>query len=461
MTAQLDLAAQTLAQVRDRAGATVEAEVAVNRQALALTRFANSFIHQNVAGDTTTVRLTVHADGRTAAAATTVTTTEGLHALVDRTLAAMRLAPVDPSWPGLAPPGAVGVPDFDEATAAAPPGERAARVRAFVDAAGLETAGYCRTATWEQAFANTAGQAASTRTSEAAMDGIARTEGSDGVARLASVRLDDIDGVALGARAAAKARAGMGAVELPPGRYEVVLEPAAVADLLSNLSVWGFNGKAYAERRSFVQIGAAQFDPSITLADDPLVPGCPGVAFDGQGTPKRRLVLVDAGVTTAVTHDRRTARLAGTGAESTGHAVPEGRSPFGAVALSLALAPGRAPNGAPAATESVDPAAASLLAGVERGVLVTDLWYTRVLDPKTLVLTGLTRNGVWLIEDGKVTTPVQNFRFTQSYPQALGPGGVKGIGPTAVLLPSAWGVSWWSAPALHLASWNFTGGASG
>jgi predicted Zn-dependent protease len=461
VTAQLDIAARTLDLVRDRAGAPVEAEVAVDRQALALTRFANSFIHQNVADDTTTVELTVHADGRTASAATTVTTADGLRDLVDRTLAAVRLAPADPSWPGLAPPGPVGVPAFDEATAAAEPGERAARVRAFVDAAGLEAAGYCRTAAWERAFTNTAGQAVSTRTSEAAMDGIARADGSDGVARLASARLDDIDGAVLGARAAAKARAGMGAVELPPGRYEVVLEPAAVADLLSNFSVWGFNGKAYAERRSFAQIGAAQFDPAVTFADDPLVPGRPGTAFDGHGTPKRRLVLVDAGVTTAVTHDRRTARLAGGGAESTGHAVPDGRSPFGAIALNLALAPGRAANGAPATTESLDPAAASLVAGMERGVLVTDLWYTRVLDPKTLVLTGLTRNGVWLVEDGKITTPVQNFRFTQSYPQALGPGGVKGIGPAAVLLPSSWGVSWWSAPALHLASWNFTGGASG
>jgi predicted Zn-dependent protease len=77
------------------------------------------------------------------------------------------------------------------------------------------------------------------------------------------------------------------------------------------------------------------------------------------------------------------------------------------------------------------------------------------------VVTGLTRNGVWLIEDGEVTSPVQNFRFTQSYPQALAPGAVLGMGRQATALPDSWGTAWWSAPALRLASWNFTGGASG
>jgi predicted Zn-dependent protease len=464
MTTQqlLDLASRVLEQVRARAGATAEAAVEVDRQALALTRFANSFIHQNVADDTTTVRLTVHSGGRTTTTSTTVTSADGLAELVSRSLEAVRVAPTDPTWPGLSPPGAVaGAPECDEATITASPDERAARVRAFVDAAGLTAAGYCRTMHWATAFVNSAGQSAVSQTSEAAMDGIARTGSSDGVARLASARLRDIDGAVLGARAGAKARAAVDAVELPPGRYEVVLEPTAVADLLTNFAVGGFNGRSYAERRSFVDLGAGQFDPSVTFMDDPLRPGSPGLAVDGMGTPKRPLVLVDGGVTTAVTHDRRTARLAGAGALSTGHHAPDRGFPFGPIALNLGLATGPTRTGGGADEDLVDPAAASLVPAVKRGLLVTDLWYTRVLDPKTLVMTGLTRNGVWLIEDGKVTGPVQNFRFTQSYPKALGPGAVKGISPEAVLLPNSWGISWWSAPAVHLASWNFTGGASG
>src|SRR5690606_23755405 len=133
----------------------------------------------------------------------------------------------------------------------------------------------------------------------------------------------------------------------------------------------------------------------------------------------------------------------------------------GPVAGNLELLPGP---GEPPAAEQVGPAtpaAAELVAGLRRGLLVTDLSYTRVLDGRTVVMTGLTRNGLWLVEDGEVTRPVQNFRFTQSYPQALAPGAVKRIGSTATVLPLTWGLGWRTAPALHLASWNFTGGASG
>jgi predicted Zn-dependent protease len=110
---------------------------------------------------------------------------------------------------------------------------------------------------------------------------------------------------------------------------------------------------------------------------------------------------------------------------------------------------------------AADSEIAGLVAGVDRGVLVTDHWYTRVLDPRTLVMTGLTRNGVWLIENGQLVAPLRNMRFTQSYPEALGPGAVLGIGRHGVTLPSIYEESSSVAPALRLASWNFTGGASG
>lgn len=461
---ELDVASRVLGLVRERGGAELEAAVWAERSSLALTRFANSFVHQNVADETTTVRLQVHADGRTATGSTTRTGDDGLRDLVGRVLGAVRTAPVDAGWPGLAPPEPPrGEAGYDPDTADAGPDERAARVRAFIEAAGgLETAGYCRTMTWTVGFANSAGQAAWSRSTEAALDGIARCEGGiDGVARLAGVRLADLDGHVLGARAAAKARAGLDPVELPPDRYPVVLEPGAVADLLSNFALYGFNGRSFAERRSFVELGAEQFDPSVTIVDDPLAPDHPGWAFDTEGTPKRRLTLVDAGTTTAVAHDRRTAAKAGGGAVSTGHAMP-GTSFFGAVPLNLCLLP--AGDGGGAGTSgptAVDPAAADLVGGLERGLLVTDMWYTRVLDPKSLVVTGLTRNGVWLVEDGVPTRPVRNLRFTQSYPRALAPGAVRGVGRSAHMVPTGWGAGWWSAPALHLASWNFTGGASG
>ncbi|MFG2037371.1 TldD/PmbA family protein [Dactylosporangium sp. NPDC048998] len=453
---ETDLAQRVLELV----GAGIEAEVTVERHALSLTRFANSYIHQNVADETTSVRLRLHAEGRTATTSTTVL--DGLDDLVRRTVDAMRLAPADPTWPGLAPPAPLAsTGNLDEKTAAASPDERAARVRAFVDQAeGLDTAGYCRTSMARVVYANSAGQHLSAAKTSAAMDGIVRTSTSDGLARLAAVRLADIDGAVLGARAAAKARAGADPVELPPGRYEVVLEPAAVADVLQFLAMYGFNAKMVLDRQSFLQVGEAQFDPAVTLVEDASQPDATAIPFDVEGTPRKRVVLVDGGLSAAVVHDRRTAARAGGGAESTGHAIPGGAS-FGAIASSLRLMPAEGPAPVEVDGPAADSSVLALVAGVERGLLVTDNHYTRVLDPRTLVVTGLTRNGVWLIEDGVITTPVRNFRFTQSYAQALGPGAVLGVGTRAVEQPGPWAEAGFVAPALRLASWNYTGGASG
>ncbi len=173
-----------------------------------------------------------------------------------------------------------------------------------------------------------------------------------------------------------------------------------------------------------------------------------GPGFDAEGTPKRRVDLVEAGRVVGVTHDRRTAATAGHGARSTGHAVRGGAS-FGAMATNLFVG---GANPAPVG---------DLIASVRRGLLVKDFWYTRVLDPRTLVVTGLTRNGVFLIERGQVGPAVTNLRFTQSPVAAFGPGQVLGVGDDAMLAPGGLHLSWHHAPSLHLAAWNFTGNASG
>ncbi len=421
-------------------GADVEVVVDHNRSAL--TRFANSYIHQNVAEDTTTVGLRVHHDGRTIAFSTT---TDPL-GLVDRVAAVLRDAPRDPGWPGLAPAGVFAqAPLMDEATAQATPDDRAQVVYDFVKAAGgLTAAGYCRTVLWAGSYRNSAGQALDATVTSADLDGIARHEGADGVARRHAPRLSDIDGAALGARAAASARSQADPVELPPGRYEVVLQPEAVADVLSNFSYHGFNGRFLNDGRCFARIGEAQFDPAVTIYDDPFA-GVGGRPFDHEGTPRGHLTLVDAGVTRTVAFDRRSAAEAG--AASTGHAVA-GEN-WGPMAVNLAFAGG---------TTSAE----QMISEMRRGILVSDFWYTRVLDPRTLVITGLTRNGAWLVEDGEIVRPVRNFRFTQGYVSALAPGQVLGVGAEVTPLPNIRReLQNVSCPAMHLASWNFTGGASG
>ncbi len=310
------------------------------------------------------------------------------------------------------------------------------------------------------AFANSAGQAVDGEAAECGLAGVVRAPAAqgmaDGVSRAMPVRLADLDARAMGARAAAKARAWSKPVELEPGRYEVVLEPDAVADLLGNLAAWGFAGRMVTERRSFVDLGADQLDPTLTIVDDPVAVS---LGFDGEGTPSTRRTFVEAGRSVAVAHDRRTAAEAGV--QSTGHSVMGG-----AMARHLAILPLGAQEARPDEVEGpvCDSSTAELVAGVERGILVSDFWYTRVLDSRKLVLTGLTRNGVWLIEDGQVTAPVKNFRFTQSYSDALAPGQVLGVGRTATPIPGdtySTTSPRLGCPALRLASWNFTGGASG
>jgi predicted Zn-dependent protease len=442
----LDTAERALALVRARA-ADAEAEVTVRQGVEALTRFATGFIHQNVASEVNHVLIRVALDGRNASTSIDgPADDEGLGRAIDNVLDAARVRPPDPDWPGLATRAAAPAVDhFDEATAEATPDERAQRVRDFVDAAGgLETAGFCSTTTVQLAFANSAGQRLTGRATASEIDGIARTATADGSSRRVSVRLADLDGRAVGERAARKARTASNPTDLAPGRYEVVFEPDCVANILSFLLVAGFNGKAVEEGRSFARVGETQFDRSITLRDDVTDPGTLGIPFDIEGTPKRPLDLVRDGVTTGLLHTRRTAKAAGV--ESTGHAV-EGGAAWGALGANLTFGAG-------------DRSADQLVAGVERGVLVTDFWYTRILDPKTQVVTGLTRNGVWLVEDGKVVRPVTNLRFTQSFLEALGPDAVRGISSELALVLAGWD-SIYLVPSLHLASWNFTGGAKG
>ena len=451
MSSLADLTAAVLEEVRRQAGADAEATARAESTALALTRFAASAIHQNVADERTTLHLQLTVDGgRTASSSTT--RTSSVPELVAATLAAARLRPRDPEWPGLGGPAPlVSSGSADAATAQTSPAERAAAVAAFVAAAGgLSTAGYVQTSSSTAVLADTAGQHVRGAATSAACDGIARLSGADGVARSASRRFADLDCAALGARAAAKARAGVDARPVDPGRYAVVLEPAAVSDVVAGLASGQFNGKAVVDGTSGLRLGDQQFDRSVSLADDAVGPDATGLPFDTEGTPARRTDLVRDGVPVGLTTDRRVA--ATLGGESTGHASDTSAT-SGPVAGDPALAPG--PGG------TVD----DLVAGMERGLLVSDLWYTRVVDPKRSVWTGLTRNGVWLVEDGQVVAPVSTLRFTQSYLEALAPGAVtvgSVLDPQPARLTMTYaGTNRFAVPALRLAAWNITGNTTG
>ncbi|MDJ0664140.1 MAG: TldD/PmbA family protein [Acidimicrobiia bacterium] len=441
MSRTIELAHDVLERVGDRA----EAEVVVTGGVSSLTRFANSFIHQNVAEEGHGVSLRVAVDGKVNAGATT--SLENLDEFVDNTISIAELQRVDENWPGLAQPLDVTDPrHYDAFTAEATPDDRAGQVADFVAAgSGMRAAGFCETLGHDVAFVNTVGHRAFGRYTRATIDGIHQTEESAGSGHATSRRFVELDGSAVGATAASRARQGMDAFDLKPGEYEVVLAPECVGTIGIFLANYGFNGKQHAEGQSFAEVGHRQFDAALNLYDDVHDVRAIGVGFDAEGTPRRRLDLIKNGVTEAVAHNRRSAAKAGT--HSTGHGDP-GSDQWGPIPAHLFLEPGES---------SVD----EMIASVERGLYVSTFNYCRVLDPKTLAVTGLTRNGTFMIENGRITGAVTNMRFTQSFVDALAQGRVHAIGSDARFADSEFGPGFTYVPSLHLEGWNFTGGAAG
>jgi predicted Zn-dependent protease len=447
-------ALQALDVAADVAGPAAHIAATAEVGTSALARFAGSAIHQSVTEEVRRLSLSITLDGRTAEVSGSAfgwPGADGLRRLATAALTAARLRPVDPHWPGLAPPEPVEGPSHaDRATADATAAERAAMVAAFVEAAGgLETAGFCSTRGTATAFANSAGQLATGSVTAATIDGIARAPSgeaapADGSGRASSTRLRDLDGTAAGRHASRLARtAAQDPADVAPGEYVVVLRPGAVVDVLTWLST-GLGARPHSEGVSFARPGEQQFDELITLRCDPLDSRMPALGFDAQGTPRTAYSMIADGVTGELASDRRDAATI-PGVRSNGGAFPS-RYTTSARAPALLLRPG---------SEAPD----ELYSGLRQALLITDFWYTRLLDPRRLVVTGLTRNGIFLIEDGIIVRPVRNVRFTQSYAEALAPGHVMGLDGESVLTESE--IAPVHTPGLALTSWMVTGGAQG
>jgi predicted Zn-dependent protease len=227
--------------------------------------------------------------------------------------------------------------------------------------------------------------------------------GRSGYASATAVAAADLDPGALARRAAAKV-GGEPLAELAPGSYPVVLEPEAVGLLLEFLGDLAFNGLDHAEGRGALsgRLGTAVAAPAIDLADTTRVRRTLPRAFDFEGVPKTPVALIAEGVAAGVVHDRRSAAVAGDGVRSTGHALVPGGSPGGPSPTNLVLAGGGAAD------------VAELAAPIERGIYVTRLWYVNTVREKETLLTGMTRDGTFLIEDGAITRPLRDVRFTDS-----------------------------------------------
>jgi PmbA protein len=410
-----------------------------------LTRFANSSIHQSTWREDTGVRVRVVTEGRIGVVATNAFTAEGARTAAASALEMAQVVAPDAAFAGLAPQTDVPAKEgYDEDTASMTPARRAEAVAGLIGCvdSGFRAAGAFETTAMEVAVANSLGQFCYSPFTQASVSTVVSGgDGGAGTAEATAGRAADVDPEAIGRRAFAKARDSQSPRDLPPGQYEVVLEPLATATLATFLAWLGFGGRSLAEGRSALsgKEGQQVCAPSVSIVDDALSPGSLGPPFDFEGSPKQRITLIDHGVFVGGVHDRRSAKQAGGDAASTGHALPP-PNPEGPFPLSLVFEPGQV---------TVE----EMIAGTGRGLLVTRFHYTNVVHPIETVLTGMTRDGTWLIEDGEVAYPVKNLRFTQSILGAL--SDVRSIGKETELA-SEFFFAATRVPAIALGSFNFS-----
>jgi PmbA protein len=437
--------------ILDRALAHSDApatEALVMAEDRALTRFATNQIHQNVREHDASLQVRVVDDQRVGVAATNRLDEAGIRDVVERATAiAERSAPNERV---AAIPGADAAdhdPELGHVSATAEAGAdlRADGARAVIaagEAAKLQTSGSFQTGTMTIAVANSNGIRRHHRSTRASlltvmMDGFASGAAS-GYAQAGATDVREIDAEAVGREAADKGDRMRGAGELEAGEYEVVLEEYAVAGLLEYLSYIGFSGLALEEGRSFMELGRTVMGPNVSIWDDGADPSGLPSPIDFEGAVRQRVDLVRDGVATAVVHDAATGARAGTG--STGHGLPAPNL-MGPMALNLFMGGGETPRD-------------QLITGIERGVWVTRFHYINPVHPKKAILTGMTKDGTFMIENGQLTRPLMNFRFTQSIPEAF--SDVRAASRETKLVPGEFfGAS--RAPALRLGSFNFTG----
>ncbi len=385
-----------------------ETEVHLDETIDALTRFANNAIHQNVAEHGVTISIRTVVDGRTARATTNRLDEDSLRAAVQ---ASLQLAHSQPKIPGLLPmPGKQlyrKVNRFANETAATTPEYRARAVKKSCDLAirnGQVAAGIFSTGQSQLAIANSRGLFAAHRETQAEFSITMQDEPAASWAKANSGNVRDFDPQKLAARASEKAQMAKDAQELAPGKYTVILEPASVLDLVGFL-FYDFAATAVADQRSCLlkRMNKPLFGKNISIADDAYHPQQLGAPFDGEGIPRQRVNLVENGVPRNLVYSRASAKKAGKKPTGHGFALPD---EYGEAPMNLVFGGG-------------DSSLEKMIASTDRGLLVTRVWYIREVDPYEKIMTGMTRDGLYLVENGRVTSAVRNFRFNQSLIELL------------------------------------------
>jgi predicted Zn-dependent protease len=393
-----------------------ETEVEIDSTVDALTRFANNTIHQNVSEHTLGISVRAVVDGRTARATTNKTDEESLRRVVAAAMSLARNQPENPDLlPMLGPQKYQKVSHYFASTVSATPQDRARAVTRVCKmaeegkqtAAGIFTTGFVR-----NLLVNSKGLSARHDHTRAEFSVTILEENSSGWAKSNSPDILNIDSDALFESASEKAAGSRKPRELEPGRYTAILEPAAVLDFVGFI-FYDFAGTAVLDKRSCFndRMGKKIFGENVTLWDDVYHPLQVGAPWDGEGFPRQKVLLVDRGVPKNLVYGRATAKKMK--AKPTGHGFTLPNE-YGEAPMNLVFGGG---------DKSVD----DMIRSTERGILVTRFWYIREVEPYEKVLTGMTRDGTFLVENGRVTGGIRNFRFNQGIIETL--ANVEMLGP--------------------------------
>ena len=387
-----------------------QTEVVLLSEETGLTRFANSRIHQNVAERNTQIRVRAVSGKKVGVTSTNDLSDSAIDEVTDRALRVALLQPDNPdfvSLPEPKPPPQAG--SFAEATAECTPQLRAEAVSTICRLAAeqhLVASGAFTASTLQIAVANSLGVFAHAPTTVGDLTTVVMSEDSSGYASTTALDVTTIDAEKLAIEAVNKALSSGHPKPLEAGKYTVILEDYAVATLLTYLSYLGFGALALQEKRSFMagHLGKKIAGDNISIWDDGLDSSGLPVPFDFEGMPKERVDLIKNGVARSVVYDSYTANRQGK--QSTGHALPAPNT-YGPLPGNLFMQTG-------------EHTTSEMLAAVERGLWVTRFHYVNPLHPLKTVLTGMTRDGTFLIQNGEITSGVKNLRFTQNVLEALG-----------------------------------------
>jgi predicted Zn-dependent protease len=416
----VDLALAEAAKVARERRIKSDVEVSITSSNIATSRFANNEMTQNQAPSLDLLSVRVIAGGRQARQDGGDLSEGGVRQLVRQAFDATQLLAAEPDLPPMIGPrdpvmGKASLSRFgryDPRTAALTAADRAEQIKqviALAEAKGANAAGIYATGERVNCIGNSLKLFRYYRDTSCEFSVTIVKDGATGWAKAQRSRAADVDVAQLTKRALDKALQSADPGEIAPGKYTAILEPAAVLDLLAYLW-WDFAGTSHTDQLSCLlgKVGKKIFDKRINIYDDvqhALTSGCP---FDGEGLPRRRVQLVEGGVLKNLVHGRRNALQFGGGAAPTGHGLPE-PSPVGEMPLNLIVEGDDQRPSIATASDMMD-----LVGPGQQAVLLTRVWYVREVDPSTKLLTGMTRDGTFLVENGKVVKALKNLRFNIS-----------------------------------------------